>query len=104
MISKYYVVITQRLLRCLKRQKIFSKRGYSLKLALRNPKKKSSDFFLGFTITARKKRNRHVAHSRMCQKARENAYEKLKEAIKKISKKQTPYKIMIRLQPILIKI
>ncbi|WP_415803471.1 group II intron reverse transcriptase/maturase, partial [Bacillus albus] len=32
-----------------------------------NLQKKSSDF-LGFTIKARRKRNRHVAHSRMCQK------------------------------------
>ncbi|MGN7197849.1 group II intron reverse transcriptase/maturase [Bacillus mycoides] len=54
-----------------------------------NLQKKSSDF-LGFTIKARKKRKRHVAHSRICRKARENAYGRLKEAIKKISKKQTP--------------
>lgn len=47
-----------------------------------NLQKKSSDF-LGFTIKARKKRKRHVAHSRICRKARENAYGKLKEAIKK---------------------
>ncbi|WP_100401073.1 group II intron reverse transcriptase/maturase [Bacillus sp. FJAT-44742] len=54
-----------------------------------NLRKKSSDF-LGFTIKARKKRNRHVAHSRMCRKARNNAYNKLKKAIKDIRKKQTP--------------
>lgn len=54
-----------------------------------NLRKKSSEF-LGLTIKARKKRNGHVAHSRMCQKAKKNAYDKLKRAIKEISKKQTP--------------
>lgn len=54
-----------------------------------NLRKKSSQF-LGFTIKAKRKRNKHVAHSRMCPKARKTAYEKLKKAVKDIRKKQTP--------------
>jgi len=52
--------------------------------------RKKVSHFLGFTIKVNKKRNKHVAHSRMCPKAKNNAYNKLKKAIKEIRKKQTP--------------
>lgn len=53
-----------------------------------NLRKRKSEF-LGFTVKVSPKRNRYVAHSRMCPKARKQAHHKLKKAIKAISKKQT---------------
>lgn len=51
---------------------------------------KHASTFLGFSIKARKKRNRHVAHSRMTAKARKQAYQKLTMAVKAMARKQTP--------------
>lgn len=46
--------------------------------------RKSSTEFLGFKFTAKPKRNTFVVQSRMTDKARENATEKLKDAVKRI--------------------
>lgn len=52
--------------------------------------RKKASHFLGFTVKANKKGNKHVAHSRMCVKSRRHAYSKLKKAVKDISREQTP--------------
>lgn len=53
-----------------------------------NLRKQNSEF-LGFSIRVKKKGSSYVAYSHMSDKAKKNAHEKIKQAIKKIAKEQS---------------
>ncbi len=55
--------------------------------------RKNHTEFLGFKLKMKRKRERYVCQSRMCDKAVKTTIEKLKEQVKKIQRKQKPQEV-----------